>query len=182
MADEIPLTGKNKSIDHLITQINKMKRSDLDTTQLEKQLNIKKAAFPKLFKGTKEYQKAKELKAKGGMIRKYKTGGTANGKKKPIQKSLLKKFGSKIPYVGWGITAKDVAIHGPGFIKRLIHDTLKKETRKKGISHIGKKKKTQKESLGLKKGGIIRKYNTGGFIARGCGKVMNNRRKKTKIY
>jgi len=75
MADEIPLTGKNKSIDNLITKINKMKQSDLDTTQLEKQLDIKKAAFPKLFEGTKEYQKAKETKAKGGMIRKYNTGG-----------------------------------------------------------------------------------------------------------
>ena len=38
------------------------------------------------------------------------------------------------------------------------------------------------------KGGMIKKYSTGGlvpkrtFIAIGCGKVMNNRRKKTKIY
>ena len=32
------------------------------------------------------------------------------------------------------------------------------------------------------KGGMIRKYNIGGFIARGCGKVMNNRRKTTKCY
>ena len=32
------------------------------------------------------------------------------------------------------------------------------------------------------KGGMIRKYNIGGFIARGCGKVMDNRRKTTKCY
>ena len=38
------------------------------------------------------------------------------------------------------------------------------------------------------KGGMISKYKKGGlvpkrtFIAIGCGKVMNNRRKKTKIY
>ena len=44
-------------------------------------------------------------------------------------------------------------------------------------------------------GGMIKKYSIGGdvrsnktkksnntFIARGCGRVMNNRRKKTKIY
>ena len=31
-------------------------------------------------------------------------------------------------------------------------------------------------------GGMIRKYNTGGFIARGCGEVMDNRRKTTKCY
>ena len=80
--NEIPLTGKNKSIDRLITQINKMKQSDLDTTQLEKQLDIKKAAFPKLFEVSEEYQKAKEVKAKGGMIRKYKTGGSVSKKQK----------------------------------------------------------------------------------------------------
>ena len=38
------------------------------------------------------------------------------------------------------------------------------------------------------KGGMISKYKKGGlvskrtFIARGCGKVMNKRRKKTKVY
>jgi len=31
----------------------------------------------------------------------------------------------------------------------------------------------------FKKGGLVSKRT---FIARGCGKVMNNRRKKTKIY
>jgi hypothetical protein len=49
--------------------------------------------------------------------------------------------------------------------------------------------KVFKEGLFKKaKGGIVRRYKKGGlvskrtFIARGCGKVMNNRRKKTKIY
>jgi len=85
MADEIPLTGKNKDIDHLITMINKMEQSGLvdDAAKLKKQLDIKKAAFPKLFEGTKEYQKAKETKAKGGMIDKYKKGGSVKKKKKP---------------------------------------------------------------------------------------------------
>ena len=32
--------------------------------------------------GTKEYQKAKETKAKGGMIDKYKKGGSVSTKKK----------------------------------------------------------------------------------------------------
>ena len=41
------------------------------------------------------------------------------------------------------------------------------------------KRDTHKEGMGKAK---RRKYNIGGFIARGCGKVMNNRRKTTKCY
>ena len=76
----------------------------------------------------------------------------------------------------------------------------KTEEKDKGLIEETKEKiKTQtekkKEALGkfeyLREkagGGIIRKYKKGGlvakkkFIARACGKVMNKRRKLTKIY
>ena len=82
-------------------------------------------------------------------------------------------------------------------------ESLKKPTLKEGVEAYDKKVKTtksraeelleeiNKQSGGTNakaKGGIVRKYKKGGlvskrtFIARGCGKVMNKRRKKTKIY
>ena len=40
--------------------------------------------------------------------------------------------------------------------------------------------KKRKKAMG---GGMIRPmYKKGGFVATGCGKVMSNRRKKTKVY
>ena len=58
------------------------------------------------------------------------------------------------------------------------------KTKKSLESKTDKKKKRLKElekelGLSLKKGGLVAKKK---FIAIGCGKVMNNRRKKTKIY
>jgi predicted nuclease with TOPRIM domain len=56
------------------------------------------------------------------------------------------------------------------------------KTKKSLESKTDKKKKRLKElekELGLKKGGLVAKKK---FIARACGKVMNKRRKKTKIY
>ena len=41
-------------------------------------------------------------------------------------------------------------------------------------------KKGRKKAMG---GGMIRPlYGSGGSVAKGCGKVMSNRRKKTKVY
>lgn len=77
--------------------------------------------------------------------------------------------------------------------KSLIEETKEKiktnaEKKKEAMEEykylIEEDKKTKKEA----KGGMINQYKKGGlvskrtFIARGCGKVMNNRRKKTKIY
>ena len=70
--------------------------------------------------------------------------------------------------------------------------TRKERERKSGVKHLGS---SLAPSQGKQYGGMIRKYVIGGsvngknglvpkrtFIAIGCGKVMNNRRKKTKIY
>ena len=94
-----------------------------------------------------------ELRAGGGMIRKYKTGGSANVKGLAGTQSGLK----------------------PQKIKK--SPELKMRCRRSA------------------KGGMIKKYNIGGdvrsnktkksnnvFKARGCGRVMNNRRKKTTVY
>ena len=44
----------------------------------------------------------------------------------------------------------------------------------------GGKKKSRTKKMG---GGMIRPmYGSGGSVAKGCGKVMSNRRKKTKVY
>ena len=46
------------------------------------------------------------------------------------------------------------------------------------ITPGGKKKRTKKMG-----GGMMRPmYGSGGSVAKGCGKVMSNRRKKTKVY
>ena len=58
-------------------------------------------------------------------------------------------------------------------------ETLKKQLEEKRIEFPDLYKNLPKDNA---KGGMIRKYNIGGFIARGCGKVMNNRRKTTKCY
>jgi hypothetical protein len=98
-------------IDAILTNLNSPTIIDKETNELIKNEEYNPRKYKKLQKkygGTEEYQKAKELKAKGGMIRKYVTGGSVNGKS-----------------------------------------------------------------------GLVPKRT---FIAIGCGKVMNNRRKKTKIY
>ena len=48
---------------------------------------------------------------------------------------------------------------------------VKKEV--KSSEMAGKGVEQQREDLGFKKGG---------FITKGCGKIMSNRRKKTKVY
>ena len=58
-------------------------------------------------------------------------------------------------------------------------ETLKKQLEEKRIEFPKEYQNLPKDNA---KGGMIRKYNIGGFIARGCGKVMNNRRKTTKCY
>ena len=56
------------------------------------------------------------------------------------------------------------------------------------ITPGGKKKRKKAMGGGLMRtgymgGGLARMgYKSGGSIARGCGKVMSNRRKKTKVY
>ena len=59
--------------------------------------------------------------------------------------------------------------------KKGAKSAIKKKTSKKRVNW-------QKKSLGgaIKQQNII-KMNNGGFIAKGCGKVMNNRRKITTI-
>ena len=58
-------------------------------------------------------------------------------------------------------------------------EVLKQQLEEKRIEFPDLYKNLPKDNA---KGGMIRKYNIGGFIARGCGKVMNNRRKTTKCY
>jgi len=65
--------------------------------------------------------------------------------------------------------------------KKENEEKEKKKKKKKKKYTIGISEETRKaaEELGFKKGGLVSKRT---FIARGCGKVMNKRRKKTKIY
>jgi hypothetical protein len=53
------------------------------------------------------------------------------------------------------------------------------DRRKKPITIKGTKLKNRDISFGPVANPAFKK---GGFIARGCGKVMNNRRKVTKVY
>ena len=56
----------------------------------------------------------------------------------------------------------------------VVRDQTKTDKKKKRLKELEKEL-----GLSLKKGGLVAKKK---FIAIGCGKVMNNRRKKTKIY
>ena len=109
---------RDKMIDNELTSEADRIQSEINTIVNDLNDPKSKSYNPKKYKklqkkygGTEEYQKAKELKAKGGMIKKYSIGGDvrSNKKNKPKKSNNI-------------------------------------------------------------------------FIARGCGKVMNNRRKKTKCY
>jgi len=54
-----------------------------------------------------------------------------------------------------------------------VSGMVQEETGKAG--QVGKGLEGQKQKLGLQ-------MKRGGFIAKGCGKVMSNRRKTTKVY
>ena len=53
------------------------------------------------------------------------------------------------------------------------------DRRKKPVTKSGTKLKTKEMLFNPVVNPVFKK---GGFIARGCGKVMNNRRKVTKVY
>ena len=54
-----------------------------------------------------------------------------------------------------------------------------RDRRKKPVTVKGTKSKNKQISFNPVANPVFKK---GGFIARGCGKVMNNRRKVTKVY
>ena len=56
-----------------------------------------------------------------------------------------------------------------------------KESKKMESKETRMEKKGYEETMSgkMKK---IKKMKNGGFMAKGCGKVMNDRRKKTKVY
>ena len=54
-----------------------------------------------------------------------------------------------------------------------VSGMVQEETGKAG--QVGKGLEGQKQKYGLR-------MKSGGFIAKGCGKVMSNRRKTTKVY
>ena len=99
---------------------------------------------------------------------------------------------------GFGLSLPPVAAGGTWLSRKtkIEHKKMmkarKERERKSGVKHLGS---SLAPSQGKQYGGMIRKYVIGGsvngknglvpkrtFIAIGCGKVMNNRRKKTKIY
>ena len=60
-----------------------------------------------------------------------------------------------------------------------LSETPFKDKRKKPVTVKGTKNKTKDISFSPVANPAFKK---GGFIARGCGKVMNNRKKVTKVY
>ena len=61
--------------------LNVITKSDEDTAK-QGVSDDEHTKFMNYYTGSKEYQKAKETKAKGGMIDKYKKGGSVSKKKK----------------------------------------------------------------------------------------------------
>ena len=104
----------------------------------------------------KDFRGPKPAKAMGGRIRKM------GGGKMQMPRAMYKKGGKSFPALsGDGkVTMKDVLM-GRGVIKR---------PKKKGGGLM--EATSRLRAQGLKKGGI----------ARGCGAVLSNRRKKTKMY
>ena len=107
-------------------------------------------------KKRKDFRGPKPSKAMGGRIRKM------GGGMMQMPRAMYKKGGKSFPDLsGDGkVTMKDVLM-GRGVIKR---------PKKKGGGLM--EATSRLRAQGLKKGGI----------ARGCGAVMSNRRKKTKMY